>query len=64
MPVIKPKNFNIRAGRKPNAGGKATTWLQIRVTPQRKAKYKQAANGKLSAWILETLDEKLPKDDK
>lgn len=59
MPVIKPKNFNIRAGRKPNAGGKATTWLQIRVTPQRKAKYKQAAKGKLSAWILEALDGKI-----
>lgn len=59
MPVIRTSGLKVRAGRKPNAGGKATTWLQIRVTPQRKAKYKQAAKGKLSAWILETLDGKI-----
>jgi hypothetical protein len=37
--------------------GKATSHLHIRVTPEQKATWVKAANGKkLSEWVIETLN--------
>ena len=39
--------------------GKATSHLHIRVTPEQKAKWVHAAGGqKLSAWVIDALNQK------
>lgn len=48
-------NQNALAGDEP-----ATSWIQIRVTPSKKAQYVKAAKGKsLSEWVLSACDKKL-----
>jgi hypothetical protein len=45
------------AGRPPNDGEAAMSWIQLRVTTKRKSAYVRAANKrKLSDWIFEHLD--------
>ncbi len=45
------------AHRPPRDDQSATSWLQVRVTPRRKAAYVRAARpGKLSAWVQRVLD--------
>jgi hypothetical protein len=53
-------NSNALAGDEP-----ATSWLQVRVTPEAKAAYVKAAQAegvKLSAWVLAACDERLDRD--
>ena len=48
----------LRPGRPPRAGTPAASWLQVRCTPQQKARWVRAAGGKkLSAWVVRALDE-------
>lgn len=52
-------NKVIRRGRPPKEGETATSRIELRLTPEQKESYQNAANTKekkLSAWIKNTLD--------